>query len=200
MLINSRMGFWVVLVSSLTYTILGLLHSGDLASGLVDGLDRIITFAAGLTGVALLQWYTYSHLEKILTAQIAGNEALKLEIARREQAEAVQREQETQLRRLADNTTDLVTEIDAQGTMLYLSPSYRNGLGYKPETLIGTNAFDLVHPEDRPLAYQTAARVAEEHRPGRISLRVRHAEGQYINYELSGTPMYGPAVNWKVLF
>ena len=81
MLINSRTGFWVVLISSLTYSGFGLLHSGDLASGLVDGLNRIITFAAGLTGVALLQWYTYSHLEKILAAQIAGNEALKMEIA-----------------------------------------------------------------------------------------------------------------------
>ena len=192
MLIDSRMGFWMVVSSSLAYTGFGLLHESNQLTGMVEALPSIITFVAGLTGVALLQWYTYSRLEKILAAQIAGNELLKREIARREQAETTQREQEDQLRRLAENTTDLVTEVDSQGTMLYVSPSYRQGLGYEPDLVIGKNAFDLVHPEDRQLAIETAAQVGAEHRSGKVTLRVRHADGHYLSLEVSGNPLYDP--------
>jgi PAS domain S-box-containing protein len=44
--------------------------------------------------------------------------------------------------------SDVFTVLDADGTIRYQSPSIERVLGYKPEELLGKNAFNYVHPED----------------------------------------------------
>lgn len=61
---------------------------------------------------------------------------------------ATLREREHRLRLLADNATDLVARQDADGRILYASPSWSTQLGWAPETLVGRSLSDLVHPED----------------------------------------------------
>ena len=162
MLLTNRVTILIVITATLAYGGLGL-RGG---SSLIDALPIIITFFFALVGMALLQGYTYSHMRMGLAAQIAANTSLQAEITRREQVEMVQRDQETQLRRLAENTSDLVLEMDANGTVRYASPSHRFVLGIEPKSLLGTNAFDLVHPDDLPAAYQTASRAARAARIG----------------------------------
>ncbi len=186
MLIHSRASFGMVAVSAAAYTILGLRVDGFSA----DALSYVITFTAALTGVALLERYTYLRLERILAAQVAINDSLKQEIRRREQAEERLLEQGAQLRRLAENTTDLVAEIDPNGVLRYASPSYQASLGYDLQALLGTNAFNLAHPDDLPLIKAEAERVAASRRPGRVTMRARHVDGHYIFVEISGTPLY----------
>ncbi len=60
------------------------------------------------------------------------------------------REREEFFRLISDNMTDLVAVLDLNGKRLYNSPSYKNLLG-DPKQLIGTNSFEDVHPDDRPL-------------------------------------------------
>ncbi|HYX27432.1 MAG TPA: PAS domain S-box protein, partial [Pyrinomonadaceae bacterium] len=55
---------------------------------------------------------------------------------------------EQQLRPLIENSTDIITVLNADGTRRYVSPSIERLLGYKPEELTGKNAFELVHPDD----------------------------------------------------
>src|ERR1043166_6362779 len=55
---------------------------------------------------------------------------------------------EQQLRPLIENSTDVITILNADGTRRYVSPSIERLLGYKPDELIGRNAFELVHPAD----------------------------------------------------
>src|ERR1043166_652067 len=55
---------------------------------------------------------------------------------------------EQQLRPLIENATDIITVLNADGTRRYVSPSIERLLGYKPDELIGRNAFELVHPDD----------------------------------------------------
>ncbi len=57
---------------------------------------------------------------------------------------------EEQLRPLIENATDVVTVLNRDGTRRYVSPAIERSLGYKPEELVGQNAFDLVHPDDLP--------------------------------------------------
>ena len=186
MLFTNRATIILVIAATLAYGGLGL-RGG---SSFIDALPFIITFFFALVGMALLQGYTYAHMRQGLAAQIAANASLQAEISRREQAEMVQRDQETQLRRLAENTTDLVLEMDANGTVRYASPSHRFVLNIEPKSLLGTNAFDLVHPDDLPAAYQTASRAAERRASDRLQLRVRHHDGHFIYVEISGTPIY----------
>lgn len=48
------------------------------------------------------------------------------------------------------NSTDLLTIIDESGIYKYIGESIEVRLGFKPEELIGTSAFELIHPDDLP--------------------------------------------------
>jgi PAS domain S-box-containing protein len=51
-------------------------------------------------------------------------------------------------RLLADNVTDIISKHDQSGVILYISPACETHLGYLPEELVGTSAYDLIHPDD----------------------------------------------------
>ena len=91
---------------------------------------------------------------------------------------------EDRFRAMAQNAAELVSITDPEGTFQYLSPSLHTLLGYRPEDLIGTSAFDLVHPDDVPRA--TAVLTDLLTNPGRamsIEMRVRNADGQWRHFE-----------------
>ena len=46
--------------------------------------------------------------------------------------------------------TDLVAVLGPDATIRYASPSWQQTLGYAPDDVEGTNAFDKVFPEDVP--------------------------------------------------
>ena len=60
-------------------------------------------------------------------------------------------------RLLAENVADVVLRVDADGTIVWVSPSVEKALGAPPEYWIGRKAREAVPPEDAPAA---AARLA----------------------------------------
>ena len=56
---------------------------------------------------------------------------------------------EGRLRALMDSSTDVLTVSDGDGVLTYVSPAVQRGLGYAPETLLGTRLLDLVDSDDR---------------------------------------------------
>jgi PAS domain S-box-containing protein len=50
---------------------------------------------------------------------------------------------------LIENSSDIIQVIERDGTLRYVSPSIENVLGYEPDSLIGTDVFEYVHPDDR---------------------------------------------------
>jgi PAS domain-containing protein len=58
------------------------------------------------------------------------------------------REDDEQFRLLAEKTNDLVCLHEPDGRYLYISPSCRRLLGYDREDLLGTDPYELFHPED----------------------------------------------------
>ncbi|HEX7761205.1 MAG TPA: PAS domain S-box protein [Caulobacteraceae bacterium] len=60
-------------------------------------------------------------------------------------------ESEARFRMLADHSTDVIVWMTARGDVLYTSPSMTS-LGYAPEEVVGRNALEFVHPDDRDLA------------------------------------------------
>ncbi len=175
-------GFSVLLIIGLNVFING--------RNFVDYLGTNITITFIMIGVVILQWYYDAQLRTILNDQYYANRALTEEMDKRQLAESSLRESETQLRRLAENTTDLVGEIKADGTVIYVSPSYFSALGYPSETLIGTNIFELVHPDDLPIVIEEVQKAAASRTPGFVQLRIRHKNGQYLYFETSGNPLF----------
>src|SRR5262245_61128590 len=58
------------------------------------------------------------------------------------------------VRLLVEHISDVITIHDAQGTILYESPSFERVLGYKAAEFVGQNAFDLIHPDDAPQVFE----------------------------------------------
>lgn len=98
--------------------------------------------------------------------------------------EAVQ-ENEERYRLLIEHSRDLICEIGREGNdrgrFLYLSPNYPLVVGYKPEELLRTNAFDLVHPDDLPAIEEKFALDAPY-----ATFRHRHKNGSWRWVEVSG--------------
>ena len=58
------------------------------------------------------------------------------------------RSKEEYFRSLIETSTDTIIVLDPEGRFRYVSASSKRLTGYTPEELLGTPAFELVHPED----------------------------------------------------
>ena len=86
---------------------------------------------------------------------------------------------------LVTNASDLITIIDGEGRLVYVSPAAPRVLGFDPDALLGTAAIDLAHPDDARLVEAAVVAAADE--PGdrqRLQVRVRCADGSHTPCEL----------------
>jgi PAS domain S-box-containing protein len=111
-------------------------------------------------------------------------------IEQKVQAEAALYKSEEQYRLIAENTSDLICMVDIHGNYTYVSPSYREVLGYTPESLLGESCFSLIHPDDRMMAEQRTVQSVADKRPGRLELRVKHQDGKWKIFEILGNWIY----------
>ena len=58
------------------------------------------------------------------------------------------RQAESLYRKLMRRSADIVVGFEADGQLVFVSPSAREILGYEPAELLGTNVFALVHGDD----------------------------------------------------
>jgi diguanylate cyclase (GGDEF)-like protein/PAS domain S-box-containing protein len=91
-------------------------------------------------------------------------------------------------RSLVENVSDVITILEADGTIRYVSPAVERALGYRPEELVGTNIFDLVHPDDLERGLGILAEALETsglHQP--FMFRVPHRDGswRYLEHALN---------------
>lgn len=105
------------------------------------------------------------------------------------------RREEAVFRFLLEHSSDVITIIDADGIIRYESPAILPLLGYAQDELNGVNAFDLIHPEDVPLARETlqdALRRDDFTQP--VEVRVKHRDGTWRWLESIGRHMVGSSV------
>ncbi|MDI6739217.1 MAG: PAS domain S-box protein, partial [Candidatus Edwardsbacteria bacterium] len=108
---------------------------------------------------------------------------------------------EERFRAMVQNSSDNIIVINAAGAITYQSPSVERVLGYKPAALLGTNAFDLIHPEDRPRVMDAV--LANLDRPGvikQIEYRAKHADGSWVYLESVGNNLlHDPVIGGIVI-
>jgi PAS domain S-box-containing protein len=99
-------------------------------------------------------------------------------------------ESETRYKVLSENSRDLITLHQPDGTFLYVSPSVRNLLGYEPEELVGQDPFGFYHPDSQEqVRTELNRRVALGHPGVLIQYRFRHKNGQYVWLETLSQPV-----------
>ncbi|RKZ38052.1 MAG: hypothetical protein DRQ37_00295 [Gammaproteobacteria bacterium] len=88
-------------------------------------------------------------------------------------------------RSLIENTSDVITIVDADGVIRYSSPSAEVVLGVAPESLLGRSLTSLVADEAHDAVAETLARVQRQPGNGvRMEVRVRHADGGWRTLEV----------------
>lgn len=100
------------------------------------------------------------------------------------------RKDDERFRLLAEKTSDLVCLHEPDGRYLYISPSCRRLLGYESEALLGTDPYDLFHPEDLERIRSEAHEKALDGQ-GAVSVtyRIRKESGEYTWFETLTEPI-----------
>lgn len=122
------------------------------------------------------------HVKNIITS-IADQLGILLQRIRTEEA---LRQSEAKFRLLAENSTDMIARLKPDGTLLYVSPSSELLVGFKPEELIGKNAFEFYHPDDLELMRKAYANVVEIPEIATVRYRTLRKDGTYIWVESTG--------------
>ncbi len=92
-------------------------------------------------------------------------------------------------RAIVSHSSDGLVVLEADGTLRYSSPAADTMLGYAPGATVGTNAFDLVHPDDQVGALEGFASTmgSSDSRPTPLLVRLRRADGGWQQTEIIAT-------------
>ncbi len=124
---------------------------------------------------------------KDLDLMVALGEHVSVALSRARLHARVRRSEE-RFRALTQNSSDLITLLDADGTIRYQSLAIERILGYSSDELLGKNGLDYVHPKDlrRVEKAFTEGLKDPERRPS-VEYRFRHADGSWVWLESVGT-------------
>ena len=167
-----------------------LLHNAGIGAGLLFfdvgyvGVTKLFFhFSIALSQVALCGYWAFLLKRQTLAsaAQNAGLRALGERLHR----------SEGKFRALIAHALDIITILDADGTIRYESPAVARVLGYRPDELVGRNVLDLIHPDDRDATRAAFARghasASPEGTP--TEFRLRHRDGSWHTIEAVGSTM-----------
>lgn len=113
--------------------------------------------------------------------QVIGVCYSSLDITERKQATEAMAQNEARFRSLVQNSSDLITLLDAAGIIRYISPPVSRILGYSPEELMGQKLMAYIHPEDLTLPHeQLTPLMSDTDLATPTEFRLRHAQGQWV--------------------
>jgi two-component system CheB/CheR fusion protein len=104
------------------------------------------------------------------------------DLSERKEMEESLKGSEERFRMLLQNSSDIITVFDQDGTIQYVSPAIELVLGYKPEDRVGRNiSMDpIVHPDDRSAKIALLQKSIENPRDNIYGeFRLRHKKGTY---------------------
>ena len=93
-------------------------------------------------------WIVSFHPVRNHSGAITGVNLAVADVTETRHAEEELRLSEKRFRTLIENSSDIISLLDTNGTILYKSPSIKRILGFEPRELIGHNALEVAHPDD----------------------------------------------------
>ena len=115
--------------------------------------------------------------------EIVGFRGIRRDITERKRAEEALRNSEEKLRLISENSRDIICLHDPDHRYVYISLACKEILGYEPDELVGTNPWELVHPEDIEALQKEGQEKALQGMPALLSYRIRKKSGEYVWFE-----------------
>ena len=109
------------------------------------------------------------------------------DVTERRQAADALRASEQRFRQLVEHSSDVITLLGRDGTVLYASQSSQPVLGYGATENVGRSVFEFIHPDDRPSALELFGELMQE--PShhvKTELRALHKDGSWRRLEAIG--------------
>jgi PAS domain S-box-containing protein len=101
---------------------------------------------------------------------------------------------EAHFRSLTEKSSDIITVVGGDGSVLYVSPAIKRFLGYAPDDLIDRNLFDYIHPEDPGgLRRLMEGGLAADGATMVMEYRFKHRDGPWRNLESVGRNLLSDA-------
>lgn len=173
---------------------LGLVHPDDAAmlTKVLNGLLNGDTVSEGAVCRFRRADGSWCYLESIGVNElenpaIEGIVIYSRDVTERRRAEEMLRESEERLRALIEKSSDVITVLAPDATILYESPSAATILGYGPSELIGTNALTPIHADDRPKVEAAIHQLVQGGEfPDPLTYRYLHKDGSWRWLESKG--------------
>jgi PAS domain S-box-containing protein len=100
------------------------------------------------------------------------------------------KESEEKFRNFVENANDIIYQMDLDGTLTYVSPNWKEVLGYDIEEVTGEMAANFTHEDDIP---QCQAFMDDVVRSGKkrsgLEYRVKHKDGNWRWHRTNGSPL-----------
>jgi PAS domain S-box-containing protein len=135
---------------------------------------------------------------------LRGFSKIVRDISERKKAEQALATSEQRFRALVQNSSDVITVIDAEGTIRYVSPAVERIMGYRPRELVGKSVYYYVRPDNLQEAQKMFAELWS--RPGvhpPFEFEVPHKDGSWryseflVNNLLDDPSVRGVVVNQR---
>lgn len=93
------------------------------------------------------------------------------------------KESQERFRLLTQNSFDIISILDAEGTIVYESDATQRILGYTPNKRVGRNVFSFVHPDDMA---EVITEFKKYEKINTVEFRFRHKDGTWRWLEACG--------------
>lgn len=131
----------------------------------------------------------------------SGMRGIAVDVTSLIKAERAIRESEEKFRSMIESSSEVIAIVDTNGTLTYLSQSLIRITGYHPEELLETQAFDLIHDDDRERIlnlFNSAIREKIKHVI--VGFRYKHKSGKWLYVEATATNLVDdPKINGLLL-
>lgn len=101
-------------------------------------------------------------------------------------------------KKLIDNISDVLLELDSDGTITFVSQQVKDTYGFEPEELVGKSVFELIHPDDLEASLEMMDVTIREGEAFDFEIRSRHKDGGYIS-ALGSAKVVGAGDNVKIV-
>lgn len=151
--------------------------------------DKVTGFNYGLTDYILKPLDAHelkARVSSILRQKHEQDAIQKAYATENERTQRIMQEIQDRFLALAENSFDLISEINPQGLLCYCSANYNEILGVNAADLIGKKLIDLVHPDDVTTIHQAIDSLFAKGGSTRFAFRQKHIHGMYRWFEATG--------------